>query len=187
MSRITFIVGGARSGKSRYAEGLAAKHRVAKTYIATAETFDGEMRERIAAHREQRGNSWETIEAPLELCRELRDSRAEFILVDCITVWMGNLLHHGRDVKLEITELCQVLRQSNARVVVVSNEVGSGIVPDNALARVFRDAQGLANQCIAEVADEVILVVAGLPMTLKKSRRKAGSTQAARSSRDRRV
>lgn len=187
MSRITFIVGGARSGKSRYAEGLAAKHRGAKTYIATAEVIDDEMRERIAAHREQRGNGWETVEVPLELCKELRDSRAGFILVDCITVWMGNLLHNGMDVKLEIAELCQVLRQSNARVVVVSNEVGSGIVPDIALARTFRDAQGLANQRIAEMADEVILVVAGLPMVLKKSRRKSAPKRTAGPPRGRRA
>ncbi len=100
MSRITFIVGGARSGKSRYAEGLAAKHRGAKTYIATAEVIDDEMRERIAAHREQRGNGWETVEVPLELCKELRDSRAGFILVDCITVWMGNLLHQWQGCEI---------------------------------------------------------------------------------------
>ncbi len=184
---MTFIVGGARSGKSRYAEGLAAKHRGGKTYIATAEALDDEMRERIAAHREQRGNGWETVEAPLDLCKALRDCRAGFILVDCITVWMGNLLHHGRDVKSEIAELCHAVRQTRARVVVVSNEVGSGIIPGNALARAFRDAQGLANQHIAEVADEVILVVAGLPMVLKKSRRRSASTRTAGPSRGRKA
>lgn len=187
MSRITLILGGARSGKSRYAEGLAAKYRGVKTYVATAEALDDEMRERIAAHRDQRGSGWETLEVPLDLSTALSECRAGFILIDCITVWMGNLMHHGRDVRSEMARLCHVLRNMRARTVIVSNEVGSGIVPGNALARTFRDAQGIANQTIAGVADEVILMVAGLPMGLKKSRRKSAPKRTAGSSRGRKA
>ncbi|MBC8037679.1 MAG: bifunctional adenosylcobinamide kinase/adenosylcobinamide-phosphate guanylyltransferase, partial [Rhizobiales bacterium] len=117
---MTFVLGGARSGKSRYAEGLAVKHRGRKTYIATAEAFDGEMVARIAQHREQRGESWETREAPLDLVATLAACNTTFVLIDCITVWIGNLMHHGRDVSAEVQRLCEALARTRARIVVVS-------------------------------------------------------------------
>jgi adenosylcobinamide kinase/adenosylcobinamide-phosphate guanylyltransferase len=168
MKRVTFVIGGARSGKSCYAESLAEGFRGRKTYIATAEAFDDEMRERIAKHRQQRGDGWETVEAPLELAAALTACVSGFVLIDCLTVWLGNLMHHGLDATAEVTKLTDALKRTRARVVIVSNEVGLGIVPENALARAFRDAQGLANQRIAEVADSVIFMAAGLPMVLKK-------------------
>src|SRR5205814_6852178 len=134
----TFVIGGARSGKSRYAEGLAKGQRK-KTYIATAEAYDDEMRARIAAHRAQRADGWETCEAPLELVSVLEVRSSGFVLIDCITVWLGNLMHHKRDTALETAKFCDALKRSKARVVVVSNEVGLGIVPENTLARAFRD------------------------------------------------
>ena len=187
MSHLTLVLGGARSGKSRYAEGLAAKRRGRKTYIATAEAIDSEMHKRIAKHRQQRGKGWETREAPLDLVEALAACKANFVLIDCITVWIGNLMHHGRDVRAEVERLCETLTRTKTRVVVVSNEVGLGIVPENALARAFRDEQGFANQRIAEVADEVIFVAAGLPLLLKKPRRKPPPKAIAKSSRGRRV
>lgn len=165
MRRVTLVLGGARSGKSRHAEGLAATY-AEKTYIATAEAFDDEMRGRIARHRAQRGDGWETVEAPLALSDAIAAARG-FVLVDCITVWIGNLMHHARDVEAELDRLIAVLEQMESRVVLVSNEVGLSIVPENAMARRFRDLQGIANQRLAERADEVVFVAAGLPLTLK--------------------
>lgn len=187
MSFVTFVLGGARSGKSRYAERLAAQHRGHKTYIATAEGVDSEMQARIAEHRSRRGENWETLDAPLDLVTALRGCQTGFVLIDCITVWIGNLMHHKRDVRVEVEKLCEALADTRTRAVVVSNEVGLAIVPDNALARAFRDEQGFANQRIAEVADEVVFLVAGLPMVLKKTRRKPASKAKAKSSRGRRT
>jgi adenosylcobinamide kinase/adenosylcobinamide-phosphate guanylyltransferase len=115
------------------------------------------------------------------------NTRTGLVLIDCITVWIGNLMHHGRDVNAEIKRLCEALARARARVIVVSNEVGLGIVPGNALARAFRDEQGFANQRIAEVADEVIFVTAGLPIVLKKRRRKPATKAKAASSRGRKA
>lgn len=167
MNRITFVLGGARSGKSRFAEGRAKGFDGPKTYIATAEPFDEEMRQRIAKHREQRaGDGWATIEAPLDPASVIR--RAEgLVLLDCVTVWLGNLMHHEKDIRAEVSGLADALKDSAARIVLVSNEVGLSIVPENAMARRFRDEQGLANQRLAEVADEVFFVAAGLPLKLK--------------------
>jgi adenosylcobinamide kinase / adenosylcobinamide-phosphate guanylyltransferase len=166
----TLVLGGARSGKSRYAEGLAGNRKI---YIATAEVFDDEMRSRIAVHQEQRGAGWINVEEPLELPGMLaqHDARGVFILVDCLTLWISNLMHAKRDVPAAVTELAGWLKGCKAHVVLVSNEVGQGIVPENALARAFRDEQGFCNQRIAEAADEVIFMVAGLPMVLKKAER----------------
>lgn len=165
MRRVTLVLGGARSGKSRHAEGLAAIH-AERTYIATAEVTDAEMQDRIARHRAQRGDGWMTVEAPLDLAGALADARG-FVLADCITVWIGNLMHHGEDVPAALDRLIRVLERHEARIVIVSNEVGLSIVPENAMARQFRDLQGIANQRLAEVADEVIFVAAGLPLVLK--------------------
>jgi adenosylcobinamide kinase/adenosylcobinamide-phosphate guanylyltransferase len=165
-------LGGARSGKSAYAEALAASHRGERFYIATAEVSDTEMSERIKHHQVRRGSSWRTIEAPLDLVSALRtsDSPDRFVLVDCITVWISNLMFHQRAIETEIATLCEAVSTVRGHVVIVSNEVGSGIVPDNALARAFRDEAGRANQALAAAADEVVLVVAGLPLTLKPAK-----------------
>lgn len=167
MSKITLVLGGARSGKSRFAERLA-EGTVSRTYIATAQAFDDEMRDRIGKHREQRGGGWETVEAPLDLVGALAACTMDVVLVDCVTVWLGNLMHHERNLRAEVAALSDCLKSHPAHVVLVSNEVGLSIVPENAMARQFRDEQGLANQRLAEVADEVYFIAAGLPLTLKK-------------------
>ena len=189
MSQVTLILGGARSGKSRHAEGLAERHRGQRVYVATAEITDEEMRARIGLHRKQRGPGWRTIEAPLDLVGQLRDAddAKTFILIDCITVWINNLMYHGKDVASEVTRLCAVLARMRGRVVIVSNEVGLGIVPDNALARTFRDEAGRANQSLAQAADEVVFIAAGLPLTLKKVKQAARNTGRKASKRGRRV
>jgi adenosylcobinamide kinase/adenosylcobinamide-phosphate guanylyltransferase len=171
MRRSTLVLGGARSGKSAYAEGLAGP-QIEKFYVATAEVSDTEMFERIQHHRTRRGPSWETIDVPLDLTAALRavDAPERFVLIDCITVWINNLIFHQRAVEPEIARLCEAISGVRGQVVLVSNEVGSGIVPDNALARRFRDEQGRANQTLAAAADEVVLVVAGLPLTLKQAK-----------------
>ena len=172
MKRVTLVLGGARSGKSRHAEGLARRHKGRLIYIATAEITDDEMRQRIERHREDRGAKWATVEAPLDLVSALHkaDHASAFILVECITVWINNLIYHGRDAGSEVKYLCAALSGLRGQIVIVANEVGLGIVPDNALARAFRDEAGRANQALAEAADEVLFIAAGLPMTLKKAR-----------------
>ena len=166
MSRLTLVLGGARSGKSRFAESLARQHGGPRTYIATAEAFDDEMRQRIAKHREQRaGDGWQTIEATLDPAAVL--PREGLALLDCVTVWLGNLMHHGRDLRAEVAKLCATLETCPAEVILVSNEVGLSIVPENAMARRFRDEQGLANQALAAIADNVYFNAAGLPLKLK--------------------
>jgi adenosylcobinamide kinase / adenosylcobinamide-phosphate guanylyltransferase len=187
VNRITFILGGARSGKSRYAEALARKHKGSKIYIATAEAIDTEMRERIAMHKSRRGTLWATREAPLDLAAALAEAKTGFVVIDCVTVWIGNLMHHGRDVRAEVAALCDALEKTKARVVVVSNEVGLSIVPENALARAFRDEQGFANQRIAEIADEAVFIAAGLPVILKRSSRRPAPKPRARKARGRKA
>ncbi len=166
MSRVTLVLGGARSGKSRFAEGLAPASGP-RTYIATAEAFDDEMKDRISHHQAQRGRGWSTIEAPLDPVAALRGIEAGFVLIDCITIWLGNLMYRERDVRGEVAALCTALKALPSTIVLVSNEVGLSIVPENALARRFRDEQGLANQRLAAAADAVYFIAAGLPMVLK--------------------
>ena len=167
MSRVTLILGGARSGKSRFAEGLARARAAPKTYIATAEPFDDEMRQRIAKHRDQRaGEGWSTIEAPLDPAAAIRAARG-LVLLDCVTVWLGNLMHHEQDIAPAVDGLCAALGETGAEVLLVSNEVGLSIVPENALARRFRDEQGFLNQRLSSLADEVYFIAAGLPLRLK--------------------
>jgi adenosylcobinamide kinase/adenosylcobinamide-phosphate guanylyltransferase len=163
------VLGGARCGKSRYAEALVASQDPPWVYIATAEPLDAEMRERIDAHQARRDARWRTLEAPRALSAALRAAAAPgtCVLVDCVTLWLSNLLLAQADVERETSLLIETLTQLTGPVVVVSNEVGGGIVPDNALARRFRDAQGRVNVRLAEVADRVTLLVAGLPVMLK--------------------
>lgn len=181
--RSTLVLGGARSGKSAYAERLVAGSGRPAVYLATATAGDAEMAERIAAHRARRGPAWTTVEEPLELVRLLRDggilarytgedpeSDRPAILVDCLTLWLSNLMHAGRDVEAEAAALCAALREADAPVVLVSNEVGLGLVPDTPLGRRFRDAQGRLNQQVAAAVPSVVFVAAGLPLALKPPR-----------------
>ena len=163
------VLGGARSGKSRYAQQRVEACGGRLAYIATAQALDAEMAARIARHRADRDARWHTIEAPLALAAALAragESHAA-ILVDCLTLWMSNLLLADRDVQREGMALADAVAACPVPVALVANEVGLGIVPDNALARRFRDEAGWLNQRLAAMADEVVFVAAGLPMVLK--------------------
>jgi adenosylcobinamide kinase / adenosylcobinamide-phosphate guanylyltransferase len=166
-ANLTFVLGGARSGKSRFAERLMTAMPPPWIYVATAEPLDDEMAERIAAHRSRRGASWQTIEAPRKLAAVLSASGNKPVLVDCLTLWLSNLLLAEADIEAEIARLEAALAAVTAPTVLVANEVGYGIVPDYPLGRRFRDLQGLLNQRIAALADRVVLVVAGLPLAIK--------------------
>lgn len=164
------VLGGARSGKTGFAERLALAASARPAYLATAQALDGEMRARVRAHKQQRAGRFVTIEEPLELSQALIDAAAhhEVILVDCLTLWITNLLVAGADVAEAVDELAAALAElRHTRAILVSNEVGLGIVPDNALARSFRDLAGSAHQRLAEICEEAYFVVAGLPITLK--------------------
>lgn len=165
---VILITGGARSGKSRHAEARARAFPGQPVYVATAEALDAEMTERITKHRARRGSEWIEREVPLELSQTLIETDGGGArLVDCLTLWLSNLLHAGNSWSQATAELANTLKHQRSPVVLVTNEVGLGIVPDNALARAYRDAAGTMNQTIAGVADEVELIVAGLPMKLK--------------------
>ncbi|MDW6020541.1 bifunctional adenosylcobinamide kinase/adenosylcobinamide-phosphate guanylyltransferase [Mesorhizobium sp. BAC0120] len=165
---LTLIIGGARSGKSAHAERLVAELEPPWTYIATAEAYDDEMRERIAMHQTRRDERWRTLDAPLDLAGALEGiTEGAPVLVDCLTLWLTNHMLAGHDLEAECRRLLEVLTKPRGAWFVVSNEVGLGIVPDNALARRFRDEAGRLNQRVAAVADHVILTVAGLPMQVK--------------------
>jgi adenosylcobinamide kinase / adenosylcobinamide-phosphate guanylyltransferase len=164
---ITLVLGGARSGKSRYAESLIAALPPPWTYLATAEGGDEEMAARIAAHRARRGPQWHTVEAPRNLAAAFKSCQTVPVVVDCLTLWLSNLMLADADIDAEMTLLEQTLAGASAPVVLVANEVGSGIVPDNPLGRRFRDLQGILNQRMAARADRVVLVVAGLPVAIK--------------------
>ena len=161
--QITFVLGGARSGKSRYAERLVEAHPAPWRYVATAQAFDDEMVARIATHRGRRNADWETFEAPMELAAAL-DTKAP-VLVDCLTLWLTNLLLAEREP--DWPGLLAVLDARSSPTLLVSNEVGLGIVPDNALARRFRDMAGVLHAQVAARADRVVLMVAGIPMVVK--------------------
>ncbi len=162
------VLGGARSGKSAHAEALVTSRPAPWTYVATAQAFDAEMTERIALHRARRGDGWTTLDALLDL-PEILESLPEGrpMLLDCLTLWLSNQMLAGRDVDAESARLAWTLSRPRGPWVVVSNEVGLGIVPDNALARRFRDAAGRLNQQVAAIADRVVFMVAGLPMQVK--------------------
>ena len=165
---VTLVLGGARAGKSAFAEGLAAAWD-RRVYLATAVVTDDEMAERIAQHRARRGADWRTVEEPVELPAAIQRESAPGtgLLVDCLTVWIGNLMHHGRDVDAAREALLESLATATGQVVLVANEVGLGIVPDNPMARAFRDHAGRLNQAVARTANRVHFVAAGIPMTLK--------------------
>jgi adenosylcobinamide kinase / adenosylcobinamide-phosphate guanylyltransferase len=169
--QLTLVLGGARSGKSRYAENLVMASPPPWVFVATAESGDAEMAERIALHRRRRGEDWRTVEAPHGLMAALATIPGEAsILIDCLTLWLSNRMLSDADVEAEIAFLEAALDKRKGVVVLVSNEVGFGIVPDNELARRFRDLQGRLNQRIAARADRVILMVAGLPMVVKDTK-----------------
>jgi adenosylcobinamide kinase / adenosylcobinamide-phosphate guanylyltransferase len=162
------VLGGARSGKSRYAERIMTALPPPWIYVATAEAGDAEMAERIAQHQTRRGKDWRTVEAPNDLADALTSIKTSApALVDCLTLWLSNRMLAGADLDAEIARLETVLAGRPAPVVLVSNEVGLGIVPDNALARRFRDLQGRLNQRMAARAGRVVLMVAGLPLVVK--------------------
>lgn len=165
---IILITGGARSGKSTRAEARAREFGGRPVYVATADALDSEMGERIARHRARRGSEWLERETPLELVAALDETDGGGArLVDCLTLWLTNLMLAERDWEREASALARALARQKSPVVLVTNEVGLGIVPENALARRFRDAAGIVNQMIGRAADEVEFVVAGLPMRVK--------------------
>lgn len=162
------VLGGARSGKSRHAEALVRAMPGPWIYVATAEARDDEMAERIARHRQERGPQWHTVEAPRALAEAIETApEGAPVLVDCLTLWLTNVMLADEDVEAACRQLVETVASRCRPLVLVANEVGFGIVPDNALARRFRDHAGLLNQRLAAVVDEVILMVAGLPLTVK--------------------
>ncbi|HEU0223597.1 MAG TPA: bifunctional adenosylcobinamide kinase/adenosylcobinamide-phosphate guanylyltransferase [Paracoccaceae bacterium] len=166
--RLALVLGGARSGKSRFAEGLVQATGLGLCYVATAEARDAEMEERITRHRARRGDAWRTVEAPLEPGGAVtRAGTREAVLVDCLTLWLANLMLAGRDPEAEAEALAGILRTARGPVALVSNEVGLGLVPETPLGRAFRDAQGILNQRMAAEADLVVFMAAGLPLVLK--------------------
>ncbi|GAA5069191.1 bifunctional adenosylcobinamide kinase/adenosylcobinamide-phosphate guanylyltransferase [Roseibacterium beibuensis] len=168
LSQIILVTGGARSGKSSHAEARTRSFPGERIYIATSRVYDDEMRDRIDRHIADRGDGWTTIEEPVNLAEVLdqTDGRGPR-LVDCMTLWLSNLMLDGREWEPAAKTLIETLSRQTSPVILVSNEVGMGIVPENALARAFRDAQGWLNQRVAVVADEVQFVVAGLPLQIK--------------------
>ena len=165
----TLIIGGARSGKSRRALELAERIAADRVFIATAEPSDAEMSERIDRHRVERGAGFATVESPLDLVEALEAAASSdrVVLVDCLTLWLSNMMHYGRDVDAGIAALTGFLARAPGPVILVSNDVGAGLVPDTSLGRAFRDAQGSLNQAVAAVCQRVELMVAGLPVTVK--------------------
>jgi adenosylcobinamide kinase/adenosylcobinamide-phosphate guanylyltransferase len=169
-NKIIFITGGARSGKSSFAMKEASKILGKKAYIATAEALDKEMEERIEKHKKDRGNNWDTYEEPIKIPGVVNEIKNKYsaVVIDCLTLWLSNLMHSNKNVRDEIEAFCSSLSTVNCSLFTVSNEVGMGIVPDNKMAREFRDWAGFLNQKIAEIADEVYLVTAGIPMRIKE-------------------
>jgi adenosylcobinamide kinase/adenosylcobinamide-phosphate guanylyltransferase len=181
--KVIFVTGGAKSGKSSFALSEAAKHEGQKAFIATAGALDEEMTNRIEKHKGERGVGWDTYEEPIRIAEVIKNIEGKYgaIVVDCLTLWLSNLMHAKLDITQEIENLVEVFRNSgpsprrvacgdrtlNSGLFLVSNEVGAGIVPENKLAREFRDLAGTMNQKIAGVSDEVFMVVAGIPVQIK--------------------
>lgn len=169
MGKIIFITGGARSGKSSFALKEALKIKGTKAYIATALALDEEMKERIERHKKDRGDDWDTYEEPLRISDVIKKIKGEYeaVVLDCLTLWLSNLIHAEVNVKSEIESFISSLVTRHSSLFIISNEVGMGIVPENELAREFRDMAGLLNQRVAEISDEVYLVVTGIPVKIK--------------------
>ena len=168
-SHAVFVLGGARSGKSRFAESLISHTGFERHYVATGQAWDDEMRERIAQHRADRGDLWQTHEEPMDIVARLAaiDGEGRAVLVDCLTLWVTNLMMAERDIAPEFAALTEFLPKAKARLVLVSNEVGLGVVPDNRMAREFRDHAGRLHQMIAAASAEVYFIAAGLPLKMK--------------------
>lgn len=167
---VILIVGGARSGKSHYGEKLVEQSGKKPVYLATAEARDDEMLDRINVHQQRRSDHWQTIEEPFEIAEIIEEMAAPdtIILIDCLTLWLSNLMTEQKDVASALKRLLICLENTKGPVILISNEVGLGIVPDNALARSFRDEAGRINQAVASTASDVLFMVAGLPICLKK-------------------
>jgi adenosylcobinamide kinase / adenosylcobinamide-phosphate guanylyltransferase len=168
---VTLVTGGSRSGKSSHALKLAEPFEK-KGFIATAEALDGEMKERIENHQRERAEAFTTLEEPLQVARMIRDKGGDFdvLILDCLTVWLGNLQYHlDKEVEQEglIREFLESLQSPPCHIILVTNEVGMGIVPESELSRKFRDAAGKLNQQVASIADQVVLVVSGIPVIIK--------------------
>jgi adenosylcobinamide kinase/adenosylcobinamide-phosphate guanylyltransferase len=170
---VIFVTGGARSGKSDFAQDMAEKIEGKRVFVATAQAFDEEMEERIQKHQENRGARWDTLEEPIDIGGTIRSVLGQYktILIDCLTVWMSNLLLEYPDQNEKISEIVDDffsgLSESEETIIVVSNEVGMGIVPDNKLARHYRDQIGFLNQRMARRADEVYVLFSGIPVKIK--------------------
>ena len=169
LSGPVLVLGGARSGKSTFAEKLVVTSGLAMHYVATGRAWDGEMQARIAEHRDRRGPDWQTHEEPLDLvaCLSAIDAPERIVLIDCLTLWVTNLMMEDRNMAREFERLAAYLPQAKARLVFVSNEVGLGIVPENRMARDFRDHAGRLHQIVAETSAEVYFIAAGLPLKMK--------------------
>ncbi len=165
---LTLVLGGAASGKSAFAERLVAQTGRPRVYLATAQAYDAEMAAKVAAHQSQRGAGWHTIEAPHDIATPLANAAAsQIVLLDCATLWLSNALLANVPAADAVNNFVNAIAARTTPLVIVSNEVGAGIVPENALARAFRNAQGALNQAVAARADLVVNVIAGLPMALK--------------------
>lgn len=168
LPQLTLVLGGTASGKSAFAETLVMETGRPRVYLATAQVYDTEMADKVSAHQAQRGDGWRTIETPRDIAAPLAAVTADqIVLLDCATLWLSNTLLANPSATEAVNDFMNALAACPAPVVVVSNEVGAGIVPDNALARSFRNAQGALNQAVAARAELVVNVIAGLPTTLK--------------------
>jgi adenosylcobinamide kinase/adenosylcobinamide-phosphate guanylyltransferase len=166
---IIYVSGGARSGKSSFAQKMAEQRSANPIYLATAQSFDDEMTDRIKRHRLDRDERWRTHEEPIHLVQALStyQDKADIVLIDCLTLWLSNIMLAEKDVATEIDRLISYLKTQHATLIFVSNEVGMGIVPDNPLARTFRDAAGRLNQLVAATSCKAYVLISGLPLCLK--------------------
>lgn len=169
--KVIFVTGGAKSGKSSFALSEALKHEGQKAFIATAEGLDEEMVNRIEKHKRERGEGWDTYEEPLQIAETIATlaGRYSVIVLDCLTLWLSNAMHRNIDIELQMENFLNILRhkKQDLHIYIVSNEVGTGIVPESKLAREFRDLVGIINQKVARASDEVFMVVAGIPVKIK--------------------
>ena len=168
-SEITFVLGGARSGKSQFAEQLCQEKSKERIYIATAQAYDHEMKSRISIHQHRRDQTWRTVDCPIELPKVISELNMPdgAVLVDCLTLWTTNIMLGERDIAADTAALITALKNASCPIILVANEVGLGIVPDNKMGRDFRDHAGRVNQAVAAASDQVYFIAAGLPLKLK--------------------